>query len=355
MIHEIGGIVVQTIKITVFVLSMMMILEYLTVQSKNSWTKKLQNNPYGQIGLAALLGIIPGCLGTFAVISMYIHRSIGFAALITALIATSGDEAFLMFSMIPNTAFLITGIVLGTAIVTGIILHLTVKNPFPVKLSGKYFEYHEKKPECVCFDAKKIPSFYSNLTWKRVVLIVFSLSFLVFIIFGHSGHGHSHDLVQTESHSEWGWERITFLVTLLIVLFISATTPSHFVKDHLWGHVIKKHFLKIFLWTLTAFAVLHFFNQYLDVKEWIQANIYIVMLVAVLIGIIPESGPHIIFISLFAGGVLPLSVLIANSIVQDGHGSLPLLAESGKSFLVAKAINIVVGLIVGYAMLFTGS
>jgi hypothetical protein len=38
---------------------------------------------------------------------------------------------------------------------------------------------------------------------------------------------------------------------------------------------------------------------------------------------------------------------MANSIVQDGHGMLPLLAESKKSFLWVKIINIIVGLIVG--------
>ena len=68
---------------------------------------------------------------------------------------------------------------------------------------------------------------------------------------------------------------------------------------------------------------------------------------AVAIGIIPESGPHLIFITLYAQGVLPFYVLIVNSIVQDGHTTLPLLAESKASFLKAKLINMAVGLIVG--------
>jgi hypothetical protein len=40
--------------------------------------------------------------------------------------------------------------------------------------------------------------------------------------------------------------------------------------------------------------------------------------------------------------------------VQDGHGMLPLLAESGKDFLKVKAINMVVGLLVGYILLYFG-
>jgi hypothetical protein len=38
---------------------------------------------------------------------------------------------------------------------------------------------------------------------------------------------------------------------------------------------------------------------------------------------------------------------MASAIVQDGHGALPLFAESKKSFFAAKAINILVGLVVG--------
>jgi len=38
---------------------------------------------------------------------------------------------------------------------------------------------------------------------------------------------------------------------------------------------------------------------------------------------------------------------LANSIVQDGHGSLPLLAESRRGFFIIKAINLAVGLFVG--------
>ena len=53
------------------------------------------------------------------------------------------------------------------------------------------------------------------------------------------------------------------------------------------------------------------------------------------------------FVTLFANGALPLSVLLANSIVQDGHGALPLLAESRRAFLIVKAINLAAGFLVG--------
>lgn len=358
--HEFISILVQTIKITVFVLVMMMILEYITVQTKARWTEKLKKSKIGQIFLAAVLGLIPGCMGTFAAVSMYIHRSIGFAALVTALIATSGDEAFLMFSMIPSQAFIIMGVIATVAIVTGLVLQAFMKNPFPVNLGGKHFMYHHKQAECACFEPEKIPSFYKKIRWERLTLILAGLAFAGLLIFGPAGHEHAHALTahnHTHVHEQdtsWGWERITFLATVTVGLLITLTVPNHFVKEHLWGHVIKKHFLKIFLWTTVAFVALHFLNEQMDIRQWIADNVYYIMLVAVLAGIIPESGPHIVFISLFMGGVVPLSVLVANSIVQDGHGSLPLLAESGKSFLLAKAVNLIVGLAVGFSLLAFG-
>jgi hypothetical protein len=72
-----------------------------------------------------------------------------------------------------------------------------------------------------------------------------------------------------------------------------------------------------------------------------------VLILAVLVGIIPESGPHLVFVTLFAQGTIPFSILLASSIVQDGHGTLPLLAVSGRAFIWLKLVNIAFGLGLG--------
>jgi hypothetical protein len=46
--------------------------------------------------------------------------------------------------------------------------------------------------------------------------------------------------------------------------------------------------------------------------------------------------------------------LLANSIVQEGHAGLPLLAESKKGFFCMKLISVVVGLLAGLAGYFIG-
>jgi hypothetical protein len=49
-----------------------------------------------------------------------------------------------------------------------------------------------------------------------------------------------------------------------------------------------------------------------------------------------------------------LGTLVASSIVQDGHGMLPLLAESRVDFLRVKGINLLAGVVVGALLMAMG-
>jgi hypothetical protein len=146
---------------------------------------------------------------------------------------------------------------------------------------------------------------------------------------------------------------ILFAGLSVIILFVLLFASDHFVEDHLWNHIIRKHLPTIFAWTFGVLLVMGVALQYIDIESWISSNTPLMILMATLIGIIPESGPHMIFVTLFATGVIPFPVLLASSISQDGHASIPLLAESKKSFVWAKLINCAVALIAGFsAMLF---
>ena len=143
------------------------------------------------------------------------------------------------------------------------------------------------------------------------------------------------------------WMNILFAVLSLFVVLLVAASSEHFVKEHLWHHVVCKHALKTFLWTAGALAVITVVMHYVDIGDWLKDNTYYLLILAALIGMIPESGPHMVFISLFAGGIVPFSVLLTSSMSQDGHTSLPLLASSTRSFLVAKILNALFAVAVG--------
>ena len=77
----------------------MILIEYVNVKTSGKWILLVKQKHWLQIFLAAFLGWIPGCVGMFAVVSLYTHRLVTFGALLAASIATFGDEAFLMFSL----------------------------------------------------------------------------------------------------------------------------------------------------------------------------------------------------------------------------------------------------------------
>ncbi len=359
-IHIITEIIKNTIMITGFVLVMMLIIEYINVQTRGSWSKQLKQKGWLQIVFAALLGIIPGCLGAYTAVSLYAHKIFSFAALVTVMIATSGDEAFFMISVIPKTTILLTLIIFGIAVFTGFMISIFMKNKTLMKLPENHMKIHDDEADCICFNYKTIITQLKKMSMPRAILIAGLLLFIFGLLTGDFGHNHDFGLIhEHDSHhhdhgSDWNWISVTFLIVSLIALFIIITVNDHFLEEHLWGHIIKKHFLKIFLWTFATLLFLNFVNHYLNIEDWIKTNHIKILLIAILVGIIPQSGPHFIFIFLFADGTIPFSILLANSIVQDGHGAIPLLAESRKSFFAMKAINILIGFVVGMIGFYTG-
>ena len=323
--------------ITAFVIIMMLLIEYLSVQTRGRWNMALERNPFLQILLAALLGITPGCLGVYLVVSLYVHRVFQFAALTAAMIATSGDEAFLMFAMFPGRAVLIMGILFLAAMLTGSVMQLFPLGRQRMDLRVNHMRLHEEDPDCRCFVPSVIVPQLRKMGFERATLLIAGFLFLISLLSGKAGP------------EAWNWQKIIFLIVIGIELFIALTVPDHFLRRHLWEHVIRKHFLRVFLWTFGAFLVIHAGLEFLHFEQWISQNMLGVLLLALLVGLIPESGPHILFISLYSAGTIPLSILLANSVVQDGHGSLPLLAETRRGFVKMKAVNLLVGLLLGLA------
>lgn len=335
VLTELLAILKQTVMITGFVFVMMLVIEYINVQTKGIWQDKLSGNHWKQYIFAALLGAIPGCLGAFTVVALFSHRLVSFGAIVAAMIATSGDEAFVMLAMFPKTAILLTIIIFIVGIIAGF---LTDKFYVPKKLLEKFSEnrlpFHPEE-HCKCFEKDKFYTYLKKPSIYRVILIFIIVLLLIAVITG------------VIAGDEKLWIKISVIFVISVSLFIVVTVPEHFLKEHLWEHITKVHTPRIFLWIFGTLLVFHFLMSYINIEAWITENMLYLLIIAVLVGIIPESGPHFIFITLFAQGIIPFSVLLASSISQDGHGMLPLLAESKRGFLGVKLVNMIYALIVG--------
>jgi len=325
----------QSIMITGFVFIMMLLIEYINVQSKGLWQKHLTGKKWKQYLIAGLLGAIPGCLGAFTIVTLFTHRMVSFGALVTAMIATSGDEAFVMFAMFPQKAILLTVIILVVGILAGYLTDKFYKPKGILKDIATHDLPLHDEPECKCFEKEK---FWSNLFHPSLYRLSVAVIILALILGVATG-------ILAEKADLW--IKISLMLSFTFALFVTVSVPEHFLKEHIWNHIVKMHLPRIFLWVFGILLSMHFLMMYIDVESWISNNMFVVLLIAVLIGIIPESGPHLIFVSLFASGAIPFSILLASSISQDGHGMLPMLAESKKGFVAVKVINMIFAFILG--------
>ena len=339
--------------ITGMVVMMMMIIESLNIESGGRFFSRLRASRFGQIVVSALLGSVPGCLGGFASISLFSHGMISFGALVAMMIATSGDEAFVMLTLFPGKALWITLLTLVVGIVAGVLVDYVAPRlglgPYVMKTGHEMPLHREDHSHAAPEAAKKKRSF----TWKRALLFAGIGLYIAALATGMLEH--EHEGMEAPAHGGFNllsedWMNLLFAVISLVMLAAAAFGSDHFVEEHLWHHIIVRHVPKIFAWTLGVLIALGFLMEAVDISQWISANVPLMILLATLIGIIPESGPHLLFVTLFAAGIVPAPVLVASCISQDGHAALPLLAESKGAFLRAKAINCAVALAVGFLL-----
>jgi hypothetical protein len=269
----------ESLEITIFVFVMMVGIDYFNVKIKGKLRQITGEVGLKQYIITNFLGATPGCFGSFLNVSLYMHGTVSFGAITGSMIATSGDEAFIMINKLGWIAFFLFILLFFIGIIGSFISDFLVN-----KLELK-----------VCVNCK-LQKFHEPLE-------------------------HQH---------------------------------GHYLKDHIWNHIFKKHVLSIFLWIFSALFILHFLNHFFDLENILQKHTFYVLILSALIGVIPNSGPHKFFVFLFADGVIPFSVLLTSSIVQDGHGLLPLISFSIKDTLYIKTFNLLFGLIIGLSLYYLG-
>jgi len=338
---EITPIVSHSIMITVFVFVMMLLIDYVNVLTKGKMEKAVKGGRGRQYIVASFLGSTPGCLGAFMNVTFYVHGLLTFGAIVGGMIATSGDEAFVMLTLFPKEAFILFALLF----VLGII---------GAKLADKVASFFEFIPcsECKlqevhmdrdghCFEPAVLKSFPKFSIYRYLTLVFLFIAILV-IGLGIIGP------------QIWNWQRITLFSLLLITTFIVATVPEHYLKEHIWRHIIKKHLWKVFLWTFFALLFIEIGFHYYNLEGFVTGNLGWVLLISALVGMIPESGPHMIFVMMYASGLVPFSVLLTSSIVQDGHGMLPLLSYTIKDSILIKIFNLAFALVIGFLLFILG-
>ena len=272
-------VIQQTIQVTLLVFFMMTVVDIVNVQTRGRLSALLKHGKsWRQYVVASFIGAVPGCMGAFTNVSLYVHGIISFGALAGAMVAASGDEAFVMLAMFPKTAILLFALLSVLGMLTGWLTDILVK----------------KWNIATCQDCD----------------------------------------VQQFHPAQEGF--------------------VHYVKDHIWSHIVKRHLWRTALWTFGALLVVEVGVHYWHLENLTSQYTLLLLVAGALFGLIPESGPHLIFVTMFADGLIPFSVLFTSSFVQDGHGMLPMLAYSVGDSMTIKAFNIVFGLTIGLLLYAAG-
>lgn len=332
----------HTVTITVFVFVMMLIVDFLDMFSQRRLTAIMTGGIWRQYTVTSLLGATPGCLGAFMSVSLYVHGLVSFGALTGAMIATSGDESFVMLAKFPGTALLLFAMLFFLGIPLAWVADRIVKATGYVPCESCALQEFHPEMEVHQFSWKGLAENLGRISSARHSLLVIFGVFLVVILLGFAGP------------QGWNWERLTLFILLTVVLFILVAVSDHYLKEHIWSHIIKAHLWRVFLWTFLALVVVHLGLNYWNFKGLISDNLPWMFLFGALLAIIPESGPHLVFVMLFAEGVIPFSVLFTSSFVQDGHGILPLLAYTIKDSILIKILNLFFGLGIGLILYLMG-
>jgi len=328
----------HSVIITFFVFVMMVLIDYINVMTKGGLSFAVKGGKWRQYVGGSFLGAIPGCLGAFLSVSLYVHNLFSFGAVTAAMIATSGDEAFVMLAMFPDKAGILFGILFGLGTISGYAVDKLVPR-LRIRLceSCKLQQMHlDETDECRWFKATDVLPQLRSISSHRLVVLIILAAFAVAIFPGFLG-----PLV-------WNWQKVTLVVLLAIALFIGITAPEHYLNEHIWQHIVKKHLWRVFLWTFGALLVSGLGLRYWNLEEFVRTHAVGMLLIASLVGMIPESGPHLVFVTMFADGLIPFSVLLASSVVQDGHGMLPMLSYTVKDALIIKLFNLAIGIMVGF-------
>ena len=347
---DLASIFKHALMISFFVFVMMLLIDFIEIASKGRMSGIIKGGPWRQYTLASFLGSTPGCLGAFMNVSLYVHGLISFGAIVGGMIATSGDEAFVMLAQFPATAIALFGMLFVFGIVFARISDAIIPHLGIIPCESCLDAHCE---ECLpgtdnqesigdIFRSANFVKNYQSLSFTRFLLIILIVAFLVLLTTGILGP------------SVWDWKRITFISLSMCTLGIIVICSEHYLESHIWNHIIKKHLFRVFFWSFGALLFVHWGLAFWNLDSFIHDHMLWVLLIAAVMGIIPESGPHLIFVMMYAQDLIPFSVLFTTSFVQDGHGMLPLLSYSFKDSVLIKAFNLAFGLTVGGALFILG-
>lgn len=390
------------IQVTVFVGAVLLLFGYINFKQSGSLVKKIEESKKVQPVIGSLLGLTPGCGGAIFVMPLFPKGTVSFGTIVATLIATMGDSAFVLMSVMPREYIVVSIISFIVAIITGYIVDYfkfgdkLLEDINKRKKNKRQLEAMHKQADHSLQKAKMCKS----NTSQSICHIGHEEGDEIDLILHHTikGHQDHNTLGYKFTHSAFYifWIVIGIgLVLGILDLFqvdvnniiipnlgtvigvggtllsvVTMVMSKKFIQDDTHEETeLKALYLKetiihnaqetafIATWVFVAYFAYELFILLLGsgsystgeslMTSFLTQQGLTAVLLGVLIGIIPGCGPQIIFVTLYTRGMIPFAALLANAISQDGDALFPLIAIDKKSSVWATVFNTIPALIVG--------
>ncbi len=343
---------------------------YINYKTNGNFTYIISKNKKLQPLIGGLIGSIPGCGGTLAIMPLYIQKKLSFGAIVASLISSMGDAAFILIASNFKLYIFVTVIGLITGVITGYIvdlfnleIKLNLKSPKSKTLvrgslaSNSYNKYDEL--DRVAQHHGNINKFAYIIThgvgYKLYISIL--LIGFVFMTIAHSG---INSFIVEKIHS---LEELIAILGIVSSVVYMMCFKKVFKNSNSEEEENKKGSLKevlihsvgeisfVITWIFIAYIIYDLSVILIGGEKYISNFVLYTgigsVLIGALLGLIPGCGVQIVLLSFYLKGNVPLGAVIANSISQDGDALFPLIAMDKKSALWATILTTIPALIVG--------
>ena len=379
--------------VTVFVAAMVLLFSWLQYATAGRFVDWIRSKRRLQPVIGAIMGITPGCGGAIVMMPLYARGYVTYGTVISTLIATLGDSAFVLIGGAIANPSLIGPVVMVHVIslVVGIIWGLGVdavgitpssplgrfgsqplESSVPETDNIEDFDIRDDLPreEQEGFAYKVVHQGY--LAWWAITGIGLIFAILL-LIWGSTGGGPEVDLedgsLNLDPFTLGGFVSWIGLLGTGLSIAIFAAQRSIFRDDSEASIGDKLESLRettihaaqetsfVTFWVVIAYLVFEFSMLLGGVDETHLAAYGAgigAILVAAAVGLIPGCGPQIIVMTSYIEGILGFPGLVSNAISQDGDALFPLLVRHRAASLWATLHTALPAVIVGLILFVMG-
>jgi len=331
-------------------------------------TKKRHDSVASQIGpkwahpiIGSFLGAIPGCGATIVVASLYKNKKISFGGLFATFISTLGEGSFVLLGA-SNEAD-VSGNLKAYAIITVFGLIAGVVFGYLFDVFGFRAVYKNNQQNHLRNQNLQIKQntlariFIENFGFYAIIaMAIFLAPGSIMALWGGA--------IDSISGLTF-WVSVVLTATCIVYYCVSIFIYKHHDCYSSYSTIkssVLHAILDVSMVVAYVFIGLFVANYIIDIlvgaetfDTWMTSSVYVVILLAALIGVTPGCGGVIaVAVAFITIPNFPMAALIAAAIATSGDGIFPLLAENRKDGFIVSGFGLVVALVVGYIALAIG-